>query len=388
MTTFNFTVRAVDERGAYADRDFSIKVRNTIIDRYIAMSTNGHLYTSPDGDIWTQRINEGIALVDNNYMYSNEIVYGNGIWVAVLDRLSYQTSTNGVLWTRRTLPATIVPNPANYMTAINTIPKVSFVNGKFYIARWTKRSANNYHYKEVWSSLNGIDWEFAFRLPVNSEIIPNNVALGWQQLNSICFGNGTIIMSSGLNTDVIYVSKDNGENWITANCKVTNILNIYYYNGLFFALSTFSMGITTSIDGLNWTIQPVPAIANVGYSQLMYGNGRLIALATRGSTSANSTPNIDFFMTSTDGVNWEKIQLPVSSILAGNTNLNKAMGVYFNGVFMILYNRMPGSPENIGLRSTDAVNWEPIPISSFVGLTDNIATGNVGFHSFGAIGQD
>lgn len=58
MATYNFTVRAQDETGAFSDRDFSIQVRNNLVDRLLAIDAND-AYASVDGTTWTQRVGKG-----------------------------------------------------------------------------------------------------------------------------------------------------------------------------------------------------------------------------------------------------------------------------------------------------------------------------------------
>lgn len=37
MATYDFTVRAEDETGAFADRTFSIEVKNDLVERFVAV---------------------------------------------------------------------------------------------------------------------------------------------------------------------------------------------------------------------------------------------------------------------------------------------------------------------------------------------------------------
>jgi len=58
MATYDFTVRAQDETGAFSDRDFSIQVRNNLVDRILAIDAN-NAYASVDGTTWTERTGKG-----------------------------------------------------------------------------------------------------------------------------------------------------------------------------------------------------------------------------------------------------------------------------------------------------------------------------------------
>lgn len=58
MATYNFTVRAQDDTGAFSDRDFAIQVRNNLVDRLLAIDEND-AYASIDGKTWTTRVGKG-----------------------------------------------------------------------------------------------------------------------------------------------------------------------------------------------------------------------------------------------------------------------------------------------------------------------------------------
>lgn len=77
MSTFNFTVRATDNAGAFADRTFSINVNDTVnsstYDRFLAATTTG-ITRSMDGVTW--------SAPDTTMSSFNRVTYGNGMWVA------------------------------------------------------------------------------------------------------------------------------------------------------------------------------------------------------------------------------------------------------------------------------------------------------------------
>lgn len=91
MTVFNFTLRAEDDRGAFSDRQFSIKVRNTLVDRYMVIDKN-HAYTSIDLVNWTTRPDMGGAGCS----------YGGGNWMVWVGDSRYRMSPDGINWTQYT----------------------------------------------------------------------------------------------------------------------------------------------------------------------------------------------------------------------------------------------------------------------------------------------
>lgn len=91
MTVFNFTLRAEDDRGAFSDRQFSIKVRNTLVDRYMIIDKT-HAYTSIDLVNWTMRPDMG----------GSGCAYGGGNWLVWVGDNRYRMSPDGINWTQYT----------------------------------------------------------------------------------------------------------------------------------------------------------------------------------------------------------------------------------------------------------------------------------------------
>jgi hypothetical protein len=87
MSSYNFTVRAKDESGAFSDREFSIQVKNNLIDRMVLIN-NENLYTSPDGVNFTTRLDKGG-------------VFGGcwlDKWVVFTDNNKYRISSDTISW--------------------------------------------------------------------------------------------------------------------------------------------------------------------------------------------------------------------------------------------------------------------------------------------------
>lgn len=87
MATYNFTVRAKDESGAFSDRDFSIQVKNNLIDRMMLVATD-HVYTSPDGITFTQRDGKG-GIFGGCYLDK---------WFVQTGTQTYRTSSDTINW--------------------------------------------------------------------------------------------------------------------------------------------------------------------------------------------------------------------------------------------------------------------------------------------------
>lgn len=131
-TTFNFTVRAEDDQGAFADRDFSMTVRNTSVDRYL-ITTATDAYTSPDMTTWTKRIGQGGLSAQ----------YGGGKWLIQVSATTYRLSSDGINFSLLTMPSS------------HTIPPTWIHDRWVYIHQMSSPSTvlNVYH------SFDGIEWE-------------------------------------------------------------------------------------------------------------------------------------------------------------------------------------------------------------------------------------
>lgn len=112
MSTFNFTIRAEDNQGAFADRQFSISVKNTMVERYM-FTTDTNAYTSSDMINWTKRSGYG----------GNTIRHANGTWYVFTTTAGGFASNDGAIW--RTFN---MSSPNGYSPA--SVPV--FINGSWY----------------------------------------------------------------------------------------------------------------------------------------------------------------------------------------------------------------------------------------------------------------
>ena len=87
MATYNFTVRAEDESGAFADRDFSIQIRNNLINR-ILIANNDDIAISPDGVTFTRQLGRG-GIYAGCWLKK---------WIIFTDPSTYRLSPDGISW--------------------------------------------------------------------------------------------------------------------------------------------------------------------------------------------------------------------------------------------------------------------------------------------------
>lgn len=108
---------------------------------FVAVTDNSVIYSSPDGDVWTQRIytNTFITSViaqDNGFVALNDVIWANGMFVAVGANGTIATSTDGITWSDHTVPSTGSLTSVCYnnslglfLTAGSSISFMTSVNG-------------------------------------------------------------------------------------------------------------------------------------------------------------------------------------------------------------------------------------------------------------------
>lgn len=189
----------------------------------------------------------------------------------------------------------------------------------------------------------------------NNEFIitgKNMATVGSGVWRSIAFGNGKYVAvgvdpSSSSNSFV--TTSTDGVNWtVPKNVGTLNLKSVVFGNGKFIAIAGFGSDII-SVDGENWTEAATPTVQ--GTPSITFGNGKFLYC---GGTK---------LFTSTDGVNWTEINIGLE---------NATHALYFaNGMFFI-------SSNSGKLRhSSDGVNWsEPVSTGANGVTINDIAYGN------------
>jgi hypothetical protein len=176
----------------------------------------------------------------------------------------------------------------------------------------------------VMNSADGVNWTF------------HQAAEETNQWSAVTFGNGKFVaVANAANGNNNYVmSSTDGENWSAH--EVLDIFNgfnsVAYGNGRFVAISNIAY---SSTDGINWSrIQLPPTEFFNPYYSITYGNGRFVAVSP------------DVVITSTDGLNWQAYQTPESNSWESVT--------FGNGKFVAVAKF--GSANRV-MVSTDGANW-------------------------------
>lgn len=255
------------------------------------------------------------------------ITYGDGTFVAIA---SYKvpegggtglptnvaaTSTDGINWTQKTLPATV------FWDAI------TYGNGKFVaVSNGSNISAVSTDGGETWTQ----------------GTLPGSY--GWK----VTYGNGTFVAVAHRNPTInVAATSTDGTNW-TARTLPTSAYwtGIAYGNGTFVAVASASGTAATSPDGITWTQRNT--YFSYGGIAVNFGNGKFIVTTTQTNKVASSS----------DGSNWSTITLPTEVEGLGSV-------AYGDGKFVGVFSTSATSP--------NGTTWTA---GGYTGFSYSVAYGN------------
>jgi len=358
MAQFNFTVRATDSEGSFADRSFNITVRNSKIERYMAINTTD-AYTSSDGTTWTLRPGMG----------GYSCAYGNGFWLINCSdgiRKSYDGVNYNLIPTTSIQAydstGTPIASASQGLAAFTSTSscKMKSFNNKFYLPY--QGNVGGTSQIGVFVSSDGITWNFKSVLIVSVSGPLLNFIL------SISEDNGTLFLNypwSNGTQKLGYMSINSGETWTEMADVSGNIHNsgvLKRFNGLYLqATGDSGNSYKYSTDGSNWTSGSFGSISNVRFWDFIYANGKLYAFFNKSTTAGQA----QLYLTSTDGINW--VTNTYKSFIS-STQLSvgsNVIPVYKNGIFVIGGSSGQGNDDTTsivapsgGLRlSTNGVDW-------------------------------
>lgn len=373
MAVFNFTVRATDSEGSYADRQFNITVRNSRVERFMIVDTND-AWTSPDGTTWTQRVGQGGVTCE----------YGNGFWlikVGASGSAGFRKSTDGINY--NFIPAssmicleadgsTATSNPISTVSTAQS--RLKFWNGMFWLI------FTNTSYYHIWASVDGITWVRKFSqtwtattASMTTATVPNiePTVDGDTMFFPSFYGNITI---SGANAPAGWSTTDGTTFNVIRDISIVTAAaggaqQLMRVNGLYIGRGMSSSATVTtdykySTDGVNWTTVANPStLASItAASSLFYANGKLYWFNRRATGNINSG---EPYWTSLDGINWT---LKYMKIFNGtNTSERYTKVIFKNGLFVAMNSFAPSNAtdessdltlQNNGFRvSLDGETW-------------------------------
>lgn len=266
-----------------------VVVSNLILNNQIS----GSIMTSSDGNTWYAR-NAPSNNTGNwvSICYADHPTYG--MFLAIAFDFKSMYSIDGIEWYYQIMPGSL----ANRQTKLNTI----CYGNNLFIALGSEQTCiltatfNEPFGINTWATQirNGVAliWKYL------TEIILNNTGFSYwffgQNYLSICYGNGvfvavssfTMISIDGLNWIPIEDGEDSNNIFFTYN----NILrrSICFGEGLFVAAAftesfqvPFSKNIMTSTNGMDWTLQNTPF--NKPWTSVCYGGGYFVAVSNAGT---------------------------------------------------------------------------------------------------------
>ncbi|RYE98955.1 MAG: hypothetical protein EOO77_36340, partial [Oxalobacteraceae bacterium] len=283
MATYNFTVRATDNLGAFADQNFSLTVNNTNIERFVIAGLFGLVHSS-DGVTWTAEAGQ----------FGGKVVFGNGKWVVYAGPnpnvglgMSIRTSTDAFNWTTvtPTFPNGQGTNANLYAYVPSVILSMKYQNGYWTaICASASYGANPNYYSAMieYTSPDLVTWTRVSALQAGPYSGPTTVNVYDHYLDA----GGNLVLSWWTQSSLSTISyRPSGS--ITYTPYVSGITpqiagSITYTSGLYSVAMGGNSNVYTSIDGIGWTARAVPGFTYA--TGFTYANGRLI---TRSSTTSS-----------------------------------------------------------------------------------------------------
>ena len=375
MATFPFTVRAIDSENAFSDRQFSINVRNTRVERYLIIDPT-NAWTSNDLVNWTIRLGQG----------GTHCAYGNGMWM-VIASTGVRTSADGINWTFTPTASLVVTRPngdaatwtaptSNYAQGIAT--SLSFAAGRFWFTSLIGSTAGGGGGHALYSSADGINWRFQ-PIPITSTgswiqggaattfIANSKRTLVDVGNNTLVFNSNTIDSATPALNLIGYQSTDGGVTWTglrrndlpASAAQASGYLT--RFNGVYYAFTTPPQGqggtftgtpinYAYSTDGSNW-INSTLSVGNAGVAATFtnhptvvchYVNGQLIVLGSRGGGNTATAGHLQ--TSSVNGTSWTIDPNRIKSYHSSTpSTVPNASWSYRNGVLLGALSTTPGN---------------------------------------------
>jgi hypothetical protein len=175
----------------------------------------------------------------------------------------------------------------------------------------------------LWTSTDGVNW--------TSRSNPG----GYDDLTSICYGNGTFLVRRYWSAGAMIVSKDNGVNWTyvsTGSFTYAPGTDGRHYNTLVFGNNFFLYplynAVRTSTDGLNWNTYSVSNIpSNFNMRNVTHFDNGLFIGSLQTSAGANSQTITTAY--SSNGTTWQFNQSSISTAKTGFSSCGSVNGCLF-----------------------------------------------------------
>ena len=266
-----------------------------------------------------------------------------GNYIAVPNNTAGQYSTDGSTWSASTFPSSGSGNWTAVASGLqNDGSSVYKSSAAIAVCTGSSNTA---------VSTNGTTWSAGTALPgALNTASGQDIAYGYTGV-----GVNTFVVVSESDTDIAY-SLDAGGTWTLQSAALPNtgFKAITYGKGLFVAVTGGgSTSAATSEDGITWTARTLPASRD--WVDVVWGNGRFIAIAADNATGAYSM----------DGITWTALTIGLASGLPKQIT-------YGQGMFAVSSTDADG----IAYSEYGTTPWATQAVTSATGGYNGIAFGN------------
>lgn len=396
MATYNFTVRAIDNLGAFADQTFSMTVNNTNLERWVVVGQNGLIH-SPDGTNWIYESGQS----------GGKVAYGNGKWVVYGGPsanaaqsgypanlgLTIRTSADAYNWTTTPsgIPATQTTsiNGTSYTVTNSGIASLKYINGYWTAYTFTAAaySGTNWAIPEyvstdlaTWTlkSCAGLSGTANSPLYLNDFAIDptNNITVAvLNNANASNYYQSIISRTTTAGTwngTLTMPGQAAGINYaVQANAGTYTSGSVAYTSGLFAVCPSIGNGAQalTSIDGVGFSSRIYNTTAGNASRMFVYANGRLTTIV-----SAQSSTGIQpTYYSLNGGRSWTasaSTPAPLETVYLNAHNCACGAG-YYNGRLIFL----SGGAGATAFTSTDSgSSWTTMNLGTYgMGMAVGIA---------------
>lgn len=391
---------------AYSHETNSLNNVQYLNDKFYQFTSQGRIWTSPNGTSWTDATASMSITLPNNA--SQAVTSPNQIFHGIYDGSRYLffgnagyfpgygnvfTSTDGTNLTLETRTVSFVSQGATYINnqfwhwgnegfvVSNDGVNYKYLNAHLYsVARSTGGTlvavGGVGNYSTVMTSSNFSEW--------------TNTTTGlYRDINSVIYGGGQFL---AVGSGVVQASTD-GTNWTTLATPIYNFKSVTYSDGSYVAVATRdgypNTYFLSSIDGVDWVTEGTSSVIHTKIRST--SNGDFIAVGYHKDTY------VPMYSYSTNGRDWASFDIPQAPDayayydVAYNGSKYVIVGTDWLGIFMSMATDEPGNPNSWTRNPQQIATSEPglelgawfgemtVASSSgrFVGAVGNVMDGRV-----------
>lgn len=306
---------------------------------FVAASlVDGCIYYSTDGKTWT--LSSTFKSTSTSSYFIN-VVYGNGVFLAMESSGLIYGSTDGNIW-------------ENYYSTGTNATKIEYINGYFIVRiypasyhfffstdgkTWTSISIRNEAYssmlkyfaygKGIWVANDYGYTATGYNLAYSTDLktwIASDMTDGDGNFHLVVYGGDKFVAVCSDNS--IYHSYD-GKTWGLCSYDGLYVMDIHYADGMWVLAATD--GLYYSEDGIEWTKCTFNGITNITYGCLNYRNGVWVALLLKGyfySLDGKTWVNLNELITYYGSIECGKDTWVASG--ATNSWITQGYGIYYS----------------------------------------------------------